>query len=276
MMDATQIHYPILCITKDMVFVRSSSEEFTTTNKLYIGSFENMLLVEASGKTYTVREARKANRVGHFWQFEHFPSYRVKVEPILQHKQEISSLDQVKSLVAKAFKWKGWSEGEGGREMQMAVRAAKSIAEIIEIFREDIVLTEGMFKFPLICISSHAVWAAHAKSDLTIVRESKLARMLYDLLIIDADGNSVKVKAFRKLHGVGFLGGYAFFDRKLEIELIIDSLTKKKMTFEEGKSFVLKAQKKRTAINGADLGSIRKPIEDARTYTEIAMLISGA
>jgi len=75
--------------------------------------------------------------------------------------------------------------------------------------------------FPVIYFNKYTFNIKYDQEKLTLTTKAGLKNKLYEnLTIIDSSGKQYKVKAARKLHGVGPVWGYnIFLNQKIKIEL---------------------------------------------------------
>lgn len=129
------IKFPVICINRNMLRIRHDEESLTTTTKagLKNGMFDNLLIIDVTGKAHRVSKAKKLHGVGAFWGYNIFLNQKIKVQLIFEGEPYDISLDQVRELIFKDLRnWHGWSSREDFNELKQKVREASSISQLIQ------------------------------------------------------------------------------------------------------------------------------------------------
>jgi hypothetical protein len=135
-MTVNAIKFPVLRFSQNLVGVKRTEDDLTTCTKVALkkGFFNEMLVVEESGKAYKVNGARKLHGVGPFWGYNIFLNQMIRVELLFQGNPFQITVDEVKKKVLLSFKKRhGWSTRGDFEELRESVENAKTILEIIQL-----------------------------------------------------------------------------------------------------------------------------------------------
>lgn len=135
-MTVSAIKFPVLRFSQNLVGVQRAEDELTTCTKVALkkGFFNEMLVLEESGKAYKVKGAKKLHGVGPFWGYNIFLNQMIKVELLFEGNPFQITVDEVKKRVLLSFKRRhGWSTRGDFEELRERVKNAKSILEIIRL-----------------------------------------------------------------------------------------------------------------------------------------------
>jgi hypothetical protein len=138
-MAANDITFPVICFYRHLLRIRRDWETLVTTTTAGIknGMFDNMLVVDASGKAIRVKSARKLHGVGLFWGFNPMVGQRIKVELIFDGEPFAMTVEDVRNLVLGLFKkCNGWQTRGDFAELKASVEKAQTIAELIRLLAD--------------------------------------------------------------------------------------------------------------------------------------------
>ncbi len=138
-MISNTIKFPVLRFSQMLVGVKNKEDDLTTCTKVALkkGFFDDMLIVEASGKAYKVTGAKKLHSVGPFGGYNVFLNQKIKVELLFEGNPFQITADEVKRRVLLSFKKRhGWSTRGDFEELQDSIKNAQSILEIIQLLSE--------------------------------------------------------------------------------------------------------------------------------------------
>ena len=138
-MTVNAIKFPVLRFSQNLVGVERTEDDLTTCTKVALkkGFFDEMLVVEESGKSYKVKGAKKLHGVGPFGGYNIFLNQMIKVELLFEGNPFQINVDEVKRRVLLSFKKRhGWSTRGDFEELRERVKNAKGILEIIQLLSE--------------------------------------------------------------------------------------------------------------------------------------------
>ena len=138
-MDVTALNFPVICFERGFVSIRRDWDKLTTTTTagLRNGMYRDLLVVDSSGRSLRVKDARRVQGIGPFWGFNIFLNQRIRVELLTEGDLHQVTTDDVKSRVLKSFQeWKGWSSSDRFDELRERTSSARSIPEIIQILSD--------------------------------------------------------------------------------------------------------------------------------------------
>jgi len=127
------LEFPVLLFHPEYGMVVKDWDTLTTTTKVALTNkvFDNLLIVDSSGKAFRVNGARKLHGIGPFGGFNIFLNQKIRVEPNFAGEPSQMSLEALKKRVFQSFEeWHGWSSAINFEEMKERVRTATSIKEI--------------------------------------------------------------------------------------------------------------------------------------------------
>jgi hypothetical protein len=128
------IDFPILCFTQGIVFAKYNLESLSTctTAALRYGYFDRMWFVDSSYSKFRVKSAGKLYGVGPFWGYDIFLNRRIRVQLTWETESHKLPLEEIKQSIFKSFKnWHGWASADGFDELQLSVKNAHTLLEII-------------------------------------------------------------------------------------------------------------------------------------------------
>ena len=134
------LRFPVLCFSQNLALVTQTEEDLTTCSKVGLrnGYFDNLLLVDSSGRGVRVKGAKKLHGIGPFWGYNMFLNQTIKVELIVAGEPFKVSLEEVKERVLDSFKkWHGWEARGDFEELRERITNAKTIPEIIRLLSDD-------------------------------------------------------------------------------------------------------------------------------------------
>ena len=134
-MTTSELVYPVLCFSQNLVRVKKSEQELTTCSKTALkqgGYYEKMVLVDSRGSALNVNGAKKLCGVGVFWGYNIFLNQRIRVE--LQIKDSFHlQLDEIKRRVFDSFeRWHGWKTRGDFSELKSSIAKSQSISDVID------------------------------------------------------------------------------------------------------------------------------------------------
>lgn len=135
-MIANELTFPVVCFHRHLLRIRNDWDALviTTTAGIKNGMFDNMLVVDSTGKAIRIKSAQKLHGVGFFWGFNPMGGRRIKVEFVYDGELFSMTVDEVRKLVLDSFKNRhGWQTRGDFNELKTAVERAPSVAEIIRL-----------------------------------------------------------------------------------------------------------------------------------------------
>jgi hypothetical protein len=135
-MNANDLHYPVVCLTKYGAETRSTPTDLSTDFKAAFngGLFDNLHIVDSAGKLYRVLRVKDLGGTGRCWGYSLFFSRRIKVELEVELVTDKAGVDEVRERVLKEFSdWHGWETRGDFDELKTGVEKAQTVAEIIRL-----------------------------------------------------------------------------------------------------------------------------------------------
>jgi hypothetical protein len=129
-------HYPVLCFSQGLVTVEPSEEDLTTCSRIALkhGYYSNMVIVDCTGRRFSVENATKLHGVGPFSGYNIFLNQTIRVALIFAESGigQVTT-DEVRDMVLKRMgPDSGWASREDFAELKMKIRRAATVREIIE------------------------------------------------------------------------------------------------------------------------------------------------
>jgi hypothetical protein len=130
--------------------------------------------------------------------------------------------------------------------------------------------------FPALCFNQGVAEVVRDEDALTTTNKLALkSHGWYDgLLIVDVNGQSIRVKSARKLHGVGLFFGYSFFvAQRIKVELVFDG-EPFSMTVDDVRKRVLESfHKWHGWQTRGDFEELKAAVEKASTVADLIRLV---
>src|ERR1041384_1759054 len=134
------IKFSVLRFCQGLVDVHPDQESLTTCNRVALrrgGYYSDLWLVDSTQRKFKVAAAKKLYGIGLFWGYNIFLNQRIRVELMFSDDSKEISLDEVKGAVFKSFRnWHGWGSSDTFDELQAKVKAASSIAELVDALED--------------------------------------------------------------------------------------------------------------------------------------------
>ena len=134
--SVTDLTFPVLAFSKYGLLIKRHAEELETEFKAAFddGIFADLLIVDASGKTLRVVDARSHGGAGRLWGYSLVYSRRLKIELDLESTEKQWTLEEVRTRVLEDFRdWHGWESRDDFNELRNGVSRAQSIRELAGI-----------------------------------------------------------------------------------------------------------------------------------------------
>ncbi|HYG37621.1 MAG TPA: hypothetical protein VD908_03335 [Cytophagales bacterium] len=129
-----EIIFPIITFDKYAFSIVEDKDKLTTTTSAGVknGLFDNLLIVDKTGKTFKVKDVKKLHPIGPFWGYNIFLNQKIKVELQLKPIEPELSLTDIKERILKIFKKDKyfWESGGNLNELIGLVENAKTIEEL--------------------------------------------------------------------------------------------------------------------------------------------------
>jgi len=137
------IKFPVL------LFEKNDSKMFGLNYKYLMGdirffnkktgdysAFKNIEIIDSSGKLFFIKEVKKVNGIK-LWDSLKMMGLMIRLEPIMNNKAELISLEEVKKRIMRYVKKhsKAWLELDTISGIQKMVDNAKTHKELILIFK---------------------------------------------------------------------------------------------------------------------------------------------
>lgn len=135
-LDLSNFTFPILYFSQGLANVAYRPAELTSCTRAALrgGFYRRMLIVEASGRSYRVAEAREVPQRGPVRRLLAALGQVILVELVSDGPPFQSGVDDVRSKVQRSFRrWGGWSTRDDFEELKQRVADAQSVAEILGI-----------------------------------------------------------------------------------------------------------------------------------------------
>ncbi len=142
----SDLAFPVLAFTKYGLLIKRSAEELGTEFKAALddGIFVDLLMVDASGKTFLIVGSKSLRGAGPLWGYSLLYGRRLRVELALELAERQWTLEEVRSRVLKDFRdWHGWESRDDFDELQAAVSGAESIGELAKVLASPTVAKFG-------------------------------------------------------------------------------------------------------------------------------------
>jgi len=130
-----QLVFPALAFSKGHMSFIDSLQRLTTCSAVAMkkGFYRGLFLIDSAGRSWLVKEARRAGTIGPFWGFSLFRTQKLKVILALG-EAELLALEEAKAKVLsslardRAF----WEAGGDYDVIELGVREAKNFPALIQ------------------------------------------------------------------------------------------------------------------------------------------------
>ena len=133
------------------------------------------------------------------------------------------------------------------------------------------------FTFPIVCFYKHLLRTRNDWSSLVTTTTAGVSNgMFNNLLLVDSNGLSRRVKSARKLHGVGLFWGYnIFFNQRIRVELAFDGEPFQTSLEDVRKRILASFRQWHGWQTRGDFAELRIAVEKASTIAEIIGIIGN-
>lgn len=133
---ATHLAFPVINFSKYGLLIKRTAEELQVESKAAFanGIFDDLLIIDASGRTFVVADAKILGGAGRLWGYSLLYSRRLRIDLALEPAEKQWTLDEIRNRVLEDFRdWHGWESRDDFDELQDGVSHARSIRELAEI-----------------------------------------------------------------------------------------------------------------------------------------------
>ncbi len=138
-------------------------------------------------------------------------------------------------------------------------------------------MTVSDLQFPVVCFWRHLFRIETTAETFTTTTKAGIKNRMFDnVLVIGSNGQAVRVKSARKLHGVGPFWGYnIFLNQRIKVELTFDG-EPFQMSVDDVRKRVLASFKQWHGWQTRDdFAELKAAVEKASTVAEIIRLVTS-
>lgn len=136
-MDVNDLQFPVLgTFPNGSLEIAASPSNLTLNTSLGLkeGYYDGLRIVDARGRWFRVRAARKLHGVGRFGGYNVFLNQRIRVALDLEDEHREATIDEVKALVLRDFEsWDGWKSRGDFDVLLRRVTDAHSVPELLNV-----------------------------------------------------------------------------------------------------------------------------------------------
>jgi hypothetical protein len=139
------------------------------------------------------------------------------------------------------------------------------------------VVEPGALAYPVICFSQGIMVVEQTSSDLVTCTKTALKNGYFsDLVVVDSEGRSHRIRKAEKIRGVGPFWGYnVFLNQRIQVQLFEDEEIEQ-WSVDQTREKVLKSLRSWAGWDASgDLEELRSGISSARSYRDIAAILSS-
>ena len=133
--NVNALNYPIICFNNKAFYVETDSSNLTRCSAgiLKGGWFRGLLIVDSTGQTYRIRDAKKVRTIGFSWSSLIFgPMIEIALEQ--DGEPFLTNIDEVREKMYKSsVRWHGLESRIGFEELKELIDRAQSVAELIQV-----------------------------------------------------------------------------------------------------------------------------------------------
>ena len=135
MASISDLNFPVIYFNKYTFYVEPDANKLTVTTKAGIKNklYENLTIIDSSGKLYKVKSARKLHGVGPLWGYNIFLNQKIKVELDFSPTVKEASIEELKKMVFKNFEKDRhfWESRDDLSELKEMVSSTESMSSLI-------------------------------------------------------------------------------------------------------------------------------------------------
>jgi len=139
-LNLASVVFPTVSFSKGVALVSRRSTDLATCRMagLRRGWFNDLQLVDSSGKGWQVDGARKLHGVGPLWGYNIFLNQQIKIDLLSSKGPFAVSVDDLRERVLRSFRtWHGWEEDGTYDALKADIGRAHSVSEIISLLGRD-------------------------------------------------------------------------------------------------------------------------------------------
>ena len=134
-MDVDDLQFPVLgTFPNGSLEIAASPMNLTLNTSIGLrdGYYDGLRLVDARGKWFRVRGARKLHGVGRFGGYNLFLNQRIRVALDLEDEHRYAEVEEIRSIVLADFSaWDGWKSRGDFDVLVRRVQGARTVPEIL-------------------------------------------------------------------------------------------------------------------------------------------------
>ena len=128
--------FPIIYFNKHSFFIVDDIDKLTITTKAGLRNkiFDDLMIVDSSGKCYKVSKVEKLHGIGFLWGYNIFLNQRIKVKLNFSENVSEIALQDLKALIMKFFNKDKyfWESGGNLKQLKEIVDKSESISMLIK------------------------------------------------------------------------------------------------------------------------------------------------
>lgn len=135
-------NFPIITLDKTTFDYCQNVDVLTKTTNYVLkgGYFNNLLLIDCTGKSWIIKEATKLNSIGLFWGYNVFLEQNIRVKFKYKENKKIYNLLDVKKLILdKIYRDRYFGNQGEFDEIVSTVNQSESILNLFELLKQDLV-----------------------------------------------------------------------------------------------------------------------------------------
>ncbi|MCA6516134.1 MAG: hypothetical protein IM577_11140 [Chitinophagaceae bacterium] len=140
MVNVESINFPVIYFNKFSFYIVDNIDKLTTTTKAGLKNklYDDLIIVDCSGKCFKVKDAEKMFGIGFLWGYNVFFNQKIKIK--LNFSEDVTnfSLQELKKVLLKILQKDKyfWESGGNLKQMEAIVENAESITILIKSLSE--------------------------------------------------------------------------------------------------------------------------------------------
>jgi hypothetical protein len=136
MINIERINFPIICFNKFSFYIVNDIDKLTTTTKAGLKNklYNDLTIIDSSGKSYLVNDAEKLFGIGFLWGYNIFFNQKIKVKLNFSKYVSDISLQELKKMILKNFQRDKyfWESGGNLKQLEKIVESAEAIPLLVK------------------------------------------------------------------------------------------------------------------------------------------------
>jgi hypothetical protein len=139
------LEFPIIAFSKNSFHIARNENEILICTKIALKNnfYKEMNIVDCTGASYNILNAKKIKGIGLFWGYNIFLNQKIKVELIYKDDCSNLNIELFKSKVLNYIKKERWDSSDNFEDIKLKINQLNNFKQII-IILSDFYYTENL------------------------------------------------------------------------------------------------------------------------------------